>query len=479
MSLTNATGSLSRSFSEVRNVMDNVQFIVDEVQEAADSATEAQKNFEDSRIRTKSLLENGICQDPSKTTVADETIAVMTNVLDDIGDWSLLVEESLGDIQSTLERAEQTYVEDVYSGIDIVEDYASISWIMITMLIFAPILLIGLLLAVFGLNLKPFFCIQGWVILPLFMMSLALSIFISCVCAIALVINSDTCIGSVTGDPEGLVKVLIQYDMLDVPYKELLDHYIFEACTNQPEMIELVDYLLDQTIYYHEQFMTSVQSLSVPETIVLLERQCDNGISLNETVSTLVSFTTVTEALIPIAQNAKNVIDCPTVFGIYQEFTHDFLCESLPLTFGWIFWCVVLYSFFGMLVFTFRGALFPSVPFDSYGEFKNETYDWDDDDVGANYENDRNDKDKVAPSRKGKDDYGEDNDNDSGRQSQFTKGTLAKTGYEVDESLTLDPTYSTSTDSVPYNDEQTNFAREASERRSSSSATPNMQLYSV
>ena len=147
----------------------------------------AQKEIEKSRIKTKSLLDNGICQDLSKITSVDDTVKMTIEVLDFSGDFSTYFEQILEDFDNRLELIHGA-IEDFNSLIDLVEFYAnSISWIMITMLILTCILLIGGLLACFGLRLKAFFIIQGWIILPLFMTSLVLSILLTCVCAIILV----------------------------------------------------------------------------------------------------------------------------------------------------------------------------------------------------------------------------------------------------------------------------------------------------
>ncbi len=144
-------------------------------------------------------------------------------------------------------------------------------------------------------------------------------------------------------------------------------------------------------------------------------------------MSELQRFTVATESLLPIAESAREVIDCPKVNSMYLEFTHDLVCETVPITFGWIFWCVVLYSSFGMLVFTFRGALFPSVPNDEYGEFVDEPRSKDTDSLGKNGDS----YDDIAHQK----------------VSKF-KGTPVETGGE-DKSLMLDPTYSRSSDSSP------------------------------
>ena len=87
----------------------------------------------------------------------------------------------------------------------------------------------------------------------------------------------------------------------------------------------------------------------------------NNVISFNETIDTIQEFSQTTKTLIPIAQNAQDAIYCPTVNTLYRSLSHDLLCSDIPTTFGFIFGCFIFYILFGMVLFTFRGALFPCV----------------------------------------------------------------------------------------------------------------------
>ena len=78
-------------------------------------------------------------------------------------------------------------------------------------------------------------------------------------------------------------------------------------------------------------------------------------------VNSLKQFTNSTEILIPLAQNAQEAVDCPFINDLYRFVSHDVICTQIPITLGWIFWSIVLYIGLGMIVYTLRGALFPSI----------------------------------------------------------------------------------------------------------------------
>jgi hypothetical protein len=133
----------------------------------------------------------------------------------------------------------------------------------------------------------------------------------------------------------------------------------FQGCEGSADLIDVVQDQLNNTISYHYLLKSAMEQMVTPDNLEQLESIC--GISLDETVSSIQNFTEVTEALIPLAHHAQDTIYCPTVNHLYRGLSHDFLCTRIPITIGWIFWSVVFYTFFGMFLFTFRGALFPSV----------------------------------------------------------------------------------------------------------------------
>ena len=144
----------------------------------------------------------------------------------------------------------------------------------------------------------------------------------------------------------------------------------------------------------------------------------------------------ITDTLMPILDNVENVVDCQKINASYRELVHDLACDDLPITFGWIFSCVIMYGFFGMLLFTFRGALFPSVAHDEYGEIMDEQYEdnYDIDPLQRGRDKDDNMKSNSSIARE-----------EEGQRPSTFKGVPAKTGYEG-ESLMMDPARARSTD---------------------------------
>lgn len=156
------------------------------------SATKAQINFEAYRSLALSYVMEGICRDKSVTTPIDSEVEDVAKVLTLMGEWSYGLDGALGDIIQTLNSTEHTLTNEVVEVIENVESQkAIITWIIIIMLLFACGLFAGGCLAWFTpSSFQYFFCLQGWVILPLFMLTLCGSVVLASLCGMVLVLNS-------------------------------------------------------------------------------------------------------------------------------------------------------------------------------------------------------------------------------------------------------------------------------------------------
>lgn len=164
--------------------------IVENISNTADAIVDAQGNFEDSRIISIHSLENGICGDTSKETPIDDDINSIVQVMRDMGRWSYKYERALVSVQNTLHTAEKVLSHDTFDMITIVGEYSVIAWIAITMLISASFIFIGSMFALMRPQFKMVSCTMGWVVLPLFIICVTLSVFLACLCGIIIVFNS-------------------------------------------------------------------------------------------------------------------------------------------------------------------------------------------------------------------------------------------------------------------------------------------------
>ena len=163
---------------------------MENVSNTADAIVDAQSNFEDSRIISIHALENGICGDATKETPIDEDINSIVQVMRDLGNWSYKYEKALVNVQKTIDTAEKVLRHDTFDMITVVGEYSVIAWITISMIISVSLILIGLLFAWMRPQFKIVSRMMGWVVLPLFIICVTLSVFLACLCGIFIVFNS-------------------------------------------------------------------------------------------------------------------------------------------------------------------------------------------------------------------------------------------------------------------------------------------------
>lgn len=108
-----------------------------------------------------------------------------------MGDWPSKSEVALTKVENALDTIERALSHDTFDiVIDTIEGNSAIAWITITMLIFSSFVLVGLCLAWFGYRSKCVSRTMGWILLPLFIASLCLSVFLLCTCGMIIVFNS-------------------------------------------------------------------------------------------------------------------------------------------------------------------------------------------------------------------------------------------------------------------------------------------------
>ena len=86
------------------------------------------------------------------------------------------------------------------------------------------------------------------------MASLATSIVIACFCSIILVINSDICIGNNNdlGEPEDLLKMLLNFDALNDTFRDLLEYYTIKVSIKQLKFFIIdLSYFTNQRLLRH------------------------------------------------------------------------------------------------------------------------------------------------------------------------------------------------------------------------------------
>ena len=99
-----------------------------------------------------------------------------------------------------------------------------------------------------------------------------------------------------------------------------------------------------------------------------LESLCGGGVgSFDNFHASLSDISDRFGSFIDIAEDTTDLLSCEPINALYQEFMHGDVCDNLPITSTWIFSTMLLFVFFGITVFSLRGALLPPIPLDSQG----------------------------------------------------------------------------------------------------------------
>ena len=83
--------------------------------------------------------------------------------------------------------------------------------------------------------------------------------------------------------------------------------------------------------------------------------------SLNGLKSDLDSIDLAFSALILTAQDAVNLLECKPINDLYKDVFHVGICKNLPGSVHWMFVTNIIVVAFGMIIFTLRSALLPSL----------------------------------------------------------------------------------------------------------------------
>ena len=228
----------------ISNVFDDIFYGIQGLSDIADSVvniTDEVISFSSNTIELKEdivlELENKICEPDGSGGIADNfdnSAQQVVNILGALQDFSL---SDLKEIRTTFATKFDMVTDDFYDLTGIGEQYAEPMYMGIPILVFGLGLFIGTFLA-WKARIpcsNVFFCLQSWTLLPTFFVIIVLMVIVLAISSIALVANSDVCMGGESKTPEGFVELVIQKgkfegDMLNVGYYYIVDVSINQTC---------------------------------------------------------------------------------------------------------------------------------------------------------------------------------------------------------------------------------------------------------
>jgi len=365
--LVTGTASLQRSFDDIRNGASGLTDIADDIVSTTNELIAFGEGAGGIKNSIVTMIEDGVCgavdeqaglptQSDAVQEEFDKAANTVVAALEELEDFS---RGELTNLRNTFEAKFDSVMNNVTEGLDKGEEEAQPMYIAAPIFVFGFILSVGTIMAWRGWNIRPYFCMQTWLILPLFAIiviftSLALSLV-----GTVLVINSDVCLGGESKTPEGTVQIL--FDKLggnDIA-REAVNFYVINGCVGDFTSLVDVETLLGG--------LNDVLVGVIEMKEMLESEQADLEIicggtpgSLDNAKSLLDKSVGEFDTFVAITNKARDVLDCPRINGIFVDFTHDALCTNIPGTFAWIFSTMATVFVLGMGIILLRGALLPS-----------------------------------------------------------------------------------------------------------------------
>lgn len=148
------------------------------------------------RDQVVAIVENGVCSSFDSGNGEPIDVDVQAKkVVDVLTDLSDFTNGELIDIRENFSTQFQAIESEVNYYIDLAQEYAKTSYYAIGVISLSALLYIGAYMAWFGqgcISLKSYFCLQTWVILPLYFLSLVATAIFTSAIGSALIVNSGT-----------------------------------------------------------------------------------------------------------------------------------------------------------------------------------------------------------------------------------------------------------------------------------------------
>lgn len=377
MFLIRANTSLGNTLDTVANGVTYLSDQANDVTRIANDIISAGDNANSTRYEAVTILEEGVCGfeggNGNQIPEIDEQIAtildLLNNELNDFAKDDLTLMSSEYRTEFSTARKETTRI------VDLSKDYVKISWYAITVIVCSTLLSFGACLAWFGPRIRTYFCLQTWVLLPIYFAVILISAVVLAVLGPVIVANSDVCLGGPDKNPESFLKTVMRSQDFSSYTEEVLNFYIFEGCQSSYSgfsAISKLDQDLIQSVTAVSNLKADLEESKASIAIGLCQGTVED---LNPLIQALNDIITVFSSMEKSANEAVGRLECEPIYDIYVNSYRDGVCDDLPSTISWMFATMTCIVFFGMGIFFLRGALLPSIEPSSANDMRGDYYD--------------------------------------------------------------------------------------------------------
>mmetsp|Transcript_31160 Transcript_31160/g.36348 ORF Transcript_31160/g.36348 Transcript_31160/m.36348 type:complete len:578 (+) Transcript_31160:189-1922(+) len=202
-----------------------------------------------------------------------------------------------------------------------------------------------------------FFC--TWFLLPIFMVMVMLSWTIVSFIGVAAVMNADFCTGGsmLQGPDMSVVSILTQAEVKGSTYDA--STYWFAGCQSDDPFVELGVYsdLLNNSLASIELFENMMENVTIAE----LETICGVVGDFDYIIEYFGRLDETFRMISKTTEEAADTFSCESINPLYIDAVHDNICTAIPESTVWAFSSLLIVSFFGMMMITFRSAWLETV----------------------------------------------------------------------------------------------------------------------
>ena len=202
-----------------------------DISNIANDLIEAGNSTKPIRDNLVQMMADGVCSsfdggngDPIDV---DTQVQKAVDLLTDLSDFT---GGELTSIHDNFSSQFEIIDEDVTNILDSAQDYSRVSYYAIGVISLSSIMYLGAYLAWFGpqqcLPMKGYFCLQTWIVVPLYFLTLIITAILTAAIGTALVVNSDLCTSGPENNPESLLEVVLNSTGISGMARESIDHFV-------------------------------------------------------------------------------------------------------------------------------------------------------------------------------------------------------------------------------------------------------------
>mmetsp|Transcript_7519 Transcript_7519/g.17226 ORF Transcript_7519/g.17226 Transcript_7519/m.17226 type:complete len:524 (-) Transcript_7519:455-2026(-) len=337
----------SDSNDEVKVLLQEAEVITTSLQEVGQSSGE---------IRDGLVASLGnFCPGDSNVdqTTGQNFDAMAQEAADLLGQLGDFINNDVVEVQKGIDRAQDTTqeIDDVLREID-ADDWQSIT-VIIPYIIVPSLLVVAVMMAMFDATLEPYERAVVWLIMPLFMVIIVLTIFACAATSWAAVINADFCSGGADKTPDATVREILDaqnFEQTDIVYESVV-YYTSQCNTKDPfAFVDEYQVQIDAAQKTVGAIITSLEAVTVARLSLLCGK--DFGPFLSSIRLMQTNLVTLGEN----AASAQNLLSCERILPIYTNAIYDGVCGASISGLTWTFSSLLVLSTMGVIMIMLRSS---------------------------------------------------------------------------------------------------------------------------